>query len=85
MARELADRFATMIDHLRRVGGSLRSSVAAFNDAVGSFESRVMPWARRFRDLGVAGKKEPGELERIDLNPREPSAFESAAELPASK
>ena len=85
MARELADRFATMIDHLRRVGGSLRSSVAAFNDAVGSFESRVMPWARRFRDLGVAGKKEPGELERIDLNPREPSAFESPAELPASK
>ncbi|HLK85401.1 MAG TPA: DNA recombination protein RmuC [Candidatus Binataceae bacterium] len=85
MARELADRFATMIEHLRRVGGSLRSSVAAFNDAVGSFESRVMPWARRFRELGVAGKKEPGELERIDLNPREPSAFESPAELPASK
>lgn len=85
MARELADRFATMIDHLRRVGGSLRSSVAAFNDAVGSFESRVMPWARRFRELGVAGKKEPGELERIDLNPREPSAVEGSAELPASK
>ncbi len=85
MARELADRFATMIDHLRRVGGSLRSSVAAFNDAVGSFESRVMPWARRFRELGVAGRKEPGELERIDLNPREPSAVEGSAELPASK
>ncbi len=85
MARELADRFATMVEHLRRVGGSLRSSVAAFNEAVGSFESRVMPWARRFRELGVAGKKEPGELERIDLNPREPSAFENPAELPASK
>jgi len=85
MARELADRFATMIEHLRRVGGSIKSSVAAFNDAVGSFESRVMPWARRFRDLGVAGKKELGELERIDLSPREPTAFENQSELLASK
>ena len=85
MARELADRFATMIEHLRRVGGSIKSSVAAFNDAVGSFESRVMPWARRFRDLGVAGKKELGELERIDLSPREPTAFEKQSELLASK
>jgi DNA recombination protein RmuC len=80
MARELADRFATMVDHLRRVGSSLKSSVAAFNDAVGSFEGRVMPWARRFRELGVAGKKELGELEKIDLVPREPAA--AVAERP---
>jgi DNA recombination protein RmuC len=80
MARELADRFATMVDHLRRVGSSLKSSVAAFNDAVGSFEGRVMPWARRFRELGVVGKKELGELEKIDLVPREPAA--TVAERP---
>ena len=81
MARELADRFATMVEHLRRVGASLRSSVGAFNDAVGSFEGRVMPWARRFRELGVAGKKELGELDKIDLVAREPAA---AAEEPAA-
>jgi len=74
MARELADRFATMVEHLRRVGTSLKTSVGAFNDAVGSFEGRVMPWARRFRELGVVGKKELGELEKIDLVPREPAA-----------
>ena len=72
-ARELADRFATMVEHLRRVGTSLKTSVGAFNDAVGSFEGRVMPWARRFRELGVVGKKELGELEKIDLVPREPA------------
>jgi len=71
MARELADRFATMVDHLRRVGAALRSSVGAFNDAVGSFEGRVMPLARRFRELGVVGKKELGEIDKIDLSPRE--------------
>ncbi len=81
MARELADRFATMVEHLRRVGASLRSSVGAFNDAVGSFEGRVMPWARRFRELGVVGKKELGELDKIDLVAREPAA---AAEEPAA-
>ncbi len=72
MGRELADRFATMVEHLRRVGASLKSSVGAFNDAVGSFEGRVLPWARRFRELGVVGKKELGELEKIDVVPRDP-------------
>jgi DNA recombination protein RmuC len=86
MARELADRFATMVEHLRRVGTSLKSSVGAFNDAVGSFEGRVMPWARRFRELGVVGKKELCELEKIDLAPREPaSALEERPEVAASK
>jgi hypothetical protein len=33
-----------------------------------------MPWARRFRELGVIGKKELGELEKIDLVPREAAA-----------
>jgi DNA recombination protein RmuC len=86
MARELADRFATMVEHLRRVGTSLKSSVGAFNDAVGSFESRVMPWARRFRELGVVGKMELGELEKIDLVPREPAAaLEETPETAAPK
>ena len=75
MGRELADRFATMVEHLRRVGASLKSSVSTFNDAVGSFEGRVMPLARRFRELGVVGKKELGELEKIDLVPREPAVL----------
>jgi DNA recombination protein RmuC len=86
MARELSDRFATMVEHLRRVGASLKSSVGAFNDAVGSFEGRVMPWARRFRELGVVGKKELGELDKIDLVPREPaSALDERPETAASK
>jgi DNA recombination protein RmuC len=87
MARELADRFATMVEHLRRVGSSLKSSVGAFNDAVGSFEGRVMPWARRFRELGVVGKKELGELDKIDLVPREPAVAcsEERPELAAPK
>jgi hypothetical protein len=45
-----------------------------------------MPWARRFRELGVVGKKELGELEKIDLVPREPApASEERPETIASK
>ena len=33
-----------------------------------------MPWARRFRELGVVGKKELGELDKIDVVPREPAS-----------
>src|SRR5699024_5780940 len=39
--------------HLAKVGRSLDSSVAAFNQAVGSLQSRVMVTARRFEDLDL--------------------------------
>lgn len=51
--RELHHRLGTMTGHLAKVGRSLDSSVAAFNDAVGSLQSRVMVTARKFEDLGL--------------------------------
>lgn len=51
--RELHHRLGTMTGHLAKVGRSLDSSVAAFNEAVGSLQSRVMVTARRFEDLGL--------------------------------
>ena len=53
--RELHHRLGTFTSHLGRVGRSLDSSVAAFNEAVGSLQSRVMVTARKFEDLGLAG------------------------------
>ena len=53
--RELHHRLGTFTAHLGKVGRSLDSSVAAFNDAVGSLQSRVMVTARRFEDLGLSG------------------------------
>ena len=53
--RELHHRLGTFTSHLGKVGRSLDSSVAAFNEAVGSLQSRVMVTARKFEDLGLSG------------------------------
>jgi len=51
VGRDLHDRLGTMNGHLGRLGRSLDSSVAAYNQAVGSWESRVLVAARRFEEL----------------------------------
>ncbi|MDN6301914.1 MAG: DNA recombination protein RmuC, partial [Brachybacterium sp.] len=53
--RELHHRLGTFTGHLGKVGRSLDSSVAAFNEAVGSLQTRVMVTARRFEELELSG------------------------------
>jgi DNA recombination protein RmuC len=53
LGRELYERLSGLGKHMDRLGRSLNSSVAAFNQTVGSLESRVMVTARRLNDLGV--------------------------------
>ena len=55
LGAELYDRLRTMSAHLQTLQRSLTASVAAYNDAVGSLESRVLVSARRFPELGVVG------------------------------
>jgi DNA recombination protein RmuC len=53
LGRELYERISGLGKHMDRLGRALNSSVAAFNQTVGSLESRVMVSARRLNDLGV--------------------------------
>jgi DNA recombination protein RmuC len=55
LGAEMYDRLRTMSTHLQRLQRSLTASVSAYNDAVGSLESRVLVSARRFPELGVVG------------------------------
>ena len=55
-ARELYDRLRTYAGHVDRMGRGLRQAVDAYNDGVGSFQSRVLVQARRFEELGAAGE-----------------------------
>jgi DNA recombination protein RmuC len=72
LGAEMYERLRTMSTHLQRLQRSLTASVAAYNDAVGSLESRVMVSARRFPELGVVGieSEEIAELTPIAASPR---------------
>jgi len=70
LGRELYERLCTLSDHFIRTGKGLDQAVKAFNDAVGSLESRVMPSARRFTELGVDAKKEIAELTPVEKTSR---------------
>jgi DNA recombination protein RmuC len=69
--RELHRRLETFAEHLQKVGARLRGAVGAYNDAVGSFEHRVLPGARRLAEHGVVpAERELAALERVDLTTR---------------
>jgi DNA recombination protein RmuC len=49
---ELYDRLAVYAEHMKKIKDSLQKAVNAFNQASGSWESRVVPSANRIRELG---------------------------------
>jgi DNA recombination protein RmuC len=71
LGQELHERIATMAEYLGKLGAALERSVDAFNNAVRSMETRVLVSARRFKELGVGGRKEIEELDQVEVKPRE--------------
>jgi DNA recombination protein RmuC len=67
--RELHKRIARFVEPLARVGRQLGSAVTAYNEAVGSFESRVVPQLRRIEDAGATSGRS-AELAGIEETPR---------------
>ncbi|MCB0880215.1 MAG: DNA recombination protein RmuC [Thermoleophilia bacterium] len=63
LGRELHERVAVMADKFARVGKGLDTASKAYNEAIGSLESRVLPTARKFEELDAAkASKEIPEL-----------------------
>jgi len=57
-AKDLHSRMGVFLGHLSKAGRQLDSAVKAYNSAVGSAESRVLPQVRRFQELGAASGEE---------------------------
>jgi DNA recombination protein RmuC len=81
LGKDLYERLRRFLDHFEKVGASLGRAVSAYNEATGSLESRVLPAARRFRDLGAAGGDEIPALDGVDIQARELSAAELPKQL----
>jgi DNA recombination protein RmuC len=82
LAVELSRRLATFSDHLAQSGKGLERAVKAHNEAVGSFEGRILPTTRRIAGLGVA---DAGAIEahpRIEIHPRPPADSDDSTDLP---
>ena len=70
LAKELYERIAKFADHLRKMGSALGQATGAYNSAVGSFEGRVLPSARKFKELGVPANEEISAMLPVEQEPR---------------
>ena len=59
LGREVYDRLSGLGRHVDRLGRSLTSAVGAYNQAVGSLESRVLVSARRLAEMGIVDGELP--------------------------
>jgi DNA recombination protein RmuC len=72
LGKDLYERMAVLAEHMESVGQALTKSVHAYNKAVGSLETRILPAARKFKELGIASDKEVPLLDAIEAAPRTP-------------
>ncbi|HSP18376.1 MAG TPA: DNA recombination protein RmuC, partial [Myxococcaceae bacterium] len=90
-ARELHRRLGRFVEPLAKIGRQLDSAVGAYNEAVGSFDRRVIPQVRRIEQAGAASEREmlsPDPVEttaravtaRLDEEPAQ-AAFEPSDPL----
>ncbi len=74
--RELHKRLSKFVSYIASLGKALKTVNTAYNSAVGSMNSRVLPVARGFLELGAASGDEIQTPESIETTPRELSAPE---------
>jgi DNA recombination protein RmuC len=70
LGRELYNRVLAMASHFDEVRRGLERAVDAYNRSVGSLESRVLPAARKFKELGAAPGAEIDELKPVQAAAR---------------
>jgi len=82
LGRELYDRLGTFAAHFAKVGRNLDTAVGAYNQAVSSFQTRLLVTARKFPEHGVTNDPPP-EVKQIEKKAQVVDAPELVALPPA--
>jgi DNA recombination protein RmuC len=69
-ARELHRRLGRFVEPLSKIGRQLDSAVGAYNEAVGSFDHRVVPQVRRIERAGAASDRDVDTPAAVESNAR---------------
>ncbi len=80
LGRELYDRIRPFLAHFQGIGSALERAVDTYNKAVGSLEGRVLPSARKLKELGAATGDELPAIEPVDESARTLTAEEGNPE-----
>jgi DNA recombination protein RmuC len=76
LGKQLYERMRTLAEHISDIGNSLEKASGAYNSAVGSLENRVLPAARRFKELSAASGDDIAIIEPVDTQPRQLTILE---------
>jgi len=69
LGKELYDRLVKFAEHVSEIAKGLERASKAYNSAVASFDSRLIPSARKFREMGIGSSDVP-QIEPIETFPR---------------
>jgi DNA recombination protein RmuC len=70
IGKALYERLVRLASHFAELGKHLDKSMHSYNEAVASLESRVLPAARRFKELGISSKANVPELSPLEKKAR---------------
>ena len=76
-AAELYERVRVFLLHFGTIGSSLQRANDAYNKAVGSMESRVLPQGRKIKELASLPDADLTELQAIETAPRPITALDA--------
>jgi len=81
--KELYKRMADMGKHFSKLGTDLNTAVGSYNKTVGTMERRILPAARKFKDLETTSQqiemKEPVEIDHITRHIQAPELLDKSA------
>ncbi|MEW6186970.1 MAG: DNA recombination protein RmuC [Thermodesulfobacteriota bacterium] len=85
LGKTLFERLVKFGGHFADLGRHLDKSLTAYNEVVGSLESRILPAARRFKELGISSKAQVPALTSLEKKARRFQSREFFPEIEAEE